>query len=251
MLRRRRGLWAALASACVVLLGLAQLESQLERALSRSIPDIAVDALVLLSGTGLLVSAALWLLSFLPEKDEPLYLPGEAQPSAIPALRLFAVEFFGPTFATEQRIRGWLAQRKDCVIVIRRIARKGRARTQEILGFYMLLPLTRHAVELYLRNEITGATFLNEHIAKTGPDTFGLYVAAIAATEQQAKNSTLLLLYRSLEEYRQQGVRVVLARPTTQRGRELADEFEMHPVPGTEIDGQPLYRRDLTQPSPG
>ena len=245
-LLRRVSTW--LATVCLGVLGIAQLEDQIQRALSLSIPEAVFDWTIIVAGTGLAVATTLWLFSLLDAStNDPLYLSTKLNRNEAGALRTFAVGFFGETFASEQKIQSWLEQRKDCVTVVRRIVRRGRRSSEEIRGFYILLPLTRYAVDLFKRKEITGAAFLPEHISRTRKDTYGVYIAAIAASDPQARSSALILLHKDLEEYRAKGVRSILTRPTTGRGRELAVEYDMVPLPGTELEGNSLYEKNSSE----
>lgn len=248
ILHRKRAMRKAsgwLATVALGLLGLAQLEPQLNRALAVTIPPWVFDWVVLAAMIGLSSAVLMWGVGLLPEvRREPVFVSGWLQLSEIPALRRFAVGYFDESFASEQKLQEWLSRRRDCITVVRRLVRSRLTTRTDIRAFFILLPLTRSAVELYKRNEITGATFLKEHIATSGEDTWGVYVAAIAGIDPQARNSALLLLHSALEQHGRQGTRVALARPTTPRGKELAEEFAMKPIPGTELGGNPLYERE-------
>lgn len=246
-LRRQRTLrllsgWVC--SVSLAVLGLAQFETHFEQALGVKIPDLVFPWIVVLASAGTAVGVLLWMASWLwGSRSVPYFLSQNLSPAEVGALRRYAVSFFGESFASEARMIAWLARCKDCVIVVKRIRRKNLQVREDICGFFILLPLTRHAAELYKRKEITGATFLDEHIPTTSADTYAVYIAALAGNEQHACNSATLLLHRALLHHLEHGVRLVLTRPTSPRGQELAAEFGMLPVPGTELDGHPLYER--------
>ena len=105
------------------------------------------------------------------------------------------------------------------------------------------MPLTKHAVDMFRLNEIDGASFLKEHIPLGIKETYGVYVGAIAAVDKKAKASALMLLHGILEHYRRAKIKVIIARPTTTRGKELAEFYEMQPVATNVIDGHHLYER--------
>lgn len=225
-------------------LALGQVQHQIERAISRKIPDNLFDIVIIVALILLATTIVLWLLSFLPITDiETLYVSDTPKPSDIPALRELAVSFFGESFATEEKLKEWKQRCNECITVVYKAKQYKLKSIRTMKGFFIVLPLTEKAVTLYKKNEITGALFLQEHIPKDIKSTYGVYIAGIAATDARAKAISLTLLHRILENYRKAGIKTVLARPTTNRGIELAEYYEMKPVPMNIINGYHLYER--------
>jgi hypothetical protein len=246
-LRRRNFLTktsAIVGTVAVTVLGVAQLEGQLASIFPKVVHPGFFNVPIELALGALAVAAVLWLCARLDRRGSTqLYLSGDLDSGELTAFRAFAVQWFGESFASERRLGSWIEKRHVSIVVVRKSTVGARRRTEEIRSFYILLPLTEAAVKLYTAGDIDGASFLPDHVVGPLERPYGLYVAGIAGSDGQANSSALLLLHRALLAYMKSGVQVILARPTTARGQKLAEDFGMRAIPGTELDGHPLYRR--------
>lgn len=227
---------------CSVTLAVSQSEAPLAAMFPRFVHTGFFNVPLGISIGGLALAGVLLLCSKLDfGAAGPVYLSEELKASEVEAFRQFAIEWFGETFASTRRLASWLQKRPDCIVVVRCLRTSRLKTTSTLASFYILLPLTRHAMDLYLAGQVDGASFLQEHLPAAGEPVYAVYVAGIAGVDKQANASSLLLLHKSIQAFFKQGGAVALARPTTKRGLGLAEHFGMQPVPGTEIDGHPLY----------
>ncbi|MDB6001739.1 MAG: hypothetical protein JWP52_3438 [Rhizobacter sp.] len=233
---------AILGTVSISVLGIAQLEPQFIALFPNWVKAGFFNWPIEVSVVGLVVSVLLWLWSRFEGGDSRVfYLSGELDAAEIPPFRRYAVEWFGETFASEKRLALWIEKRPDTIMVVRKSTVKRLQQTNVIRGFFILLPLTQHAVDLYKSGEVNGASFLKEHLADDSKTTHGIYIAAIAGSDAQGRSSALMLLHKTIDTYKKQGARLVLARPTTPRGLELANHFGLKPLSNTERDGRLLY----------
>lgn len=243
---KSRKLSAVMGTFSITVLGLSQIEPQIERAISTKIPDRVFNIVVLSSITILFLSIFLLVMSFIASstRDAKYYskIPREDELSF---LRKFAVKFFGESFANEKKILEWIKTNTKSVIAIFKVRSFGSLQFHSIKGFFVVVPLTQHAVNLYKEAQIDGASFLKEHITSKRGDVFGVYIGAIAAADDRAKSISLLMLHKLLEKYHKLGIKVVLARPTTDRGQELVALYGMKPILSNVIDGRALYERNF------
>jgi hypothetical protein len=247
-LYRRRQLTIVAASLCslgISVLAVAQVpKAQLERIMRRSIPDSLLDGIVIAALSLIALGVLSWVLSrILTIERDVIYLSGTPDSTELEGVRALAVKEFGESFATVTTLRRWLSHRKDSVVVVHKYTQSLFRQTRRLKGFFIILPLTEHAVELFRSGQTNGASFLTEHIPLDRNGTYGVYVAGIVATDGSAKACSLLALHRELERFREAGVKTALTRPTSERGLELALRYNMQPLLQNVLHGHPLYER--------
>jgi len=151
-------------------------------------------------------------------------------------LLTFGRSFFGDDIADIDQIKEWHAKNPTLFYLVHKVSKSRGTKTERLVGFFDVIPVTKKAASLLEEEKVNGTTFRPEHIVKPNGSPAAIYVAAVAARGPRAQVWVLSKLEAYVEKSRNKGLHVY-TRPVTERGLQLAKQYDFNPVsPGTDDD---------------
>lgn len=207
------------------------------------LPDWAFSVMLFGGLSSILVGLTWMLVPFAVIKEwatslleAPRFKCREAKLNDLERLHEFAKEFFGDVIATVESMRQWYRKNSQLFYLVHESTARAGKTTAVLVGFFELIPVTKGAVELLEREELSGTTFSEHHIAKPHGQPAAVYVAGIAARGFRAKAWVLGRVEERLERYRRRGL-AIYTRPVTSTGLRLVKKHDFVPVGPRADDG--------------
>lgn len=157
----------------------------------------------------------------------------DARPARGEELRVInelATKLFGQGVSNLQLMHDWWKVNPNVFWVLHRITSAPGYRNQELVGYFCVLPVNDATRDQLREERITGATIPAAGIVPPAGHKGTVYIGAIAGTDRSSKASILLSLSTYLESLAALNGLLLLARPVTDDGLRIAQQYEMEPV---------------------
>lgn len=215
----------------------------LAKALSDQVLSAATAGVLLLMFTGtVLVVIDLVAAQFEAVLESENFEAHVAKSNQLDLVRTLATELFGPEVSSINRMKSWKKKHPRAVIAVCRRAESKAKRSQELVGYFCLVPLTESAEASLLSGDLKGSDIHDLHLAQ---DTArALYLGAIGAKGGiRAKAFTLGALNAELAKQGEaRKAEIVYTRPVSDDGLRLAKRYGFTPVGGGELSKGQLAR---------
>lgn len=129
----------------------------------------------------------------------------------------------------EQLQKIFEASRK-CVWFVESTARSKGGKKSSRLGFFSIIRLTEEAVELLLKNRLDGFRMDRTHIAGPRRRAPAIYVGGMGAKTFRARGWLVQHIRARIDEFFEDGGKVVFSRPVTNDGLRIATQLGFVPV---------------------
>jgi pimeloyl-ACP methyl ester carboxylesterase len=142
-----------------------------------------------------------------------------------------AVSLFGSDVSGIELMRAWWHRNPSVFWLLRRVTRAPGTRTEQVVGFFCLIPTSKSTAAEIRSGAIKGATLSPNLVLAQSESIEALYIGGIAGVDPHAKADIMLALTTHLYSLERdpRGI-IVLARPVTSIGLRIVRDYEMEPV---------------------
>jgi pimeloyl-ACP methyl ester carboxylesterase len=172
-------------------------------------------------------------------REEPFrsYRCYPARSSDLLLIHQLACKAFPGPVSSLDLMHQWWHSNDRVFCILRRITVSTGSLTEEVAGYYCILPLKREAVEKICRAEVTGANIGADLLARVNEDVDTFYVAAVVGSNAISKGVILHFLTARFEALAEDNAITVLGRPATDDGLRTIKGYGMTPVEGSSRPG--------------
>lgn len=164
---------------------------------------------------------------------------------------------FGRQVSSLNKMKEWFNHNDHIFWVVERVKRRAGFKQTKVVAYYSIVPLTKAATKLVLDEQLRGADFTTEHIAKHQEVAHAYYIGGIAAkaTDIRAKGYAVAYLKAKVLDLEENNRVLFLTRPINRVGLRLVNRHDFIPAASNVTDPMDrVHRRDpqssVTTPAP-